>query len=150
MKRKVTTGKGGAKAKKQKTVTTWDRDIVCLPNNSLQEDKSISYPRGKFRARLGRDGLVGKVHLTSIMSVEEVAMEIRSAFEFAMGGDHSFPFKYLQATGSGVRALSIPSVSSSFQWTAQQVAKLGNQRHTIYILAENDLKLYSQSVGNKA
>lgn len=56
------------------------------------------------------------------MSVEEVGNEIRSAFELPMGGDYSFPFKYLQATGGGVRALSIPSVSSSFKWTAQQVA----------------------------
>ena len=141
MKRKVS-GKGGAKVKKQKTITTWDRDIICQPKDSLQEDNFISYPRGKFRARLGREGL-GKVHLTSSITVEEVGAEIRSAFQFAMGGYHSFPFKYLQATGGGVRALSIPTVSSSFQWTAQQVAKLGNQRHTIYILAENDLKLSS-------
>ena len=57
--------------------------------------------------------------------------------------DYSFPFKYLQATGDGVRSLSIPSVSASFEWTAQQVAKLGNQRNHIYILAEKDLK-YSE------
>lgn len=80
------------------------------------------------------------------MTVEEVGMEIRSAFKFAMGEDCSFPFKYLQATGGGIRALSIPSVSSSFQWTPQQVAKLGNQRHTIYILAEKELKLSSEMV----
>lgn len=70
----------------------------------------------------------------------EVGMDIRSVFERAMGGDSSFPFKYLQATGGGSQSLSIPSVSASFQWTAQQVAQLGNQRNTIYILAEGNLK----------
>ena len=58
-----------------------------------------------------------------------------------MGNDVSFPFQHLQATGGGSRSLSVPSVSASFQWTAQQVAKLGNQRNTIYILAEGELKL---------
>ena len=65
------------------------------------------------------------------MIVEEVSSEINSAFEYAMFSDYSFPYKYLQGTGSGVRALSILSVSSSFQWTAQQVVKLGNQRNTL-------------------
>ena len=74
------------------------------------------------------------------MSVEEVENEIRSVFEHAMGGDPSFSVKYLQATGGGSRSLSIPSISASFQWTAHQVAKLGNQRNTIYILAEKDLQ----------
>ena len=74
------------------------------------------------------------------MSVEEVENEIQSVFEHAMGGDPSFYVKYLQATGGGSRSLSIPSISASFQWTAHQVAKLGNQRNTIYILAEKDLQ----------
>ena len=116
----------------QKTITTWDRDIICLPRTSKKEDNYIPYPRGKFRARLGRDGLVGKVYITSNMTVEEVGKEIRSAFEFAIGGDYSFPFKYLQATGGGVRGLTIPSVSALFKWTVQQVAKLWATRDTLY------------------
>ena len=75
------------------------------------------------------------------MSVKEVEMEIRSVFGNVMENDTSFPFQYLQATGGGSRSLSAPSVSASFQWTAQQVAKLGNQRNTIYILAGRDLNL---------
>ena len=141
LKRK-SSGCGAGKSKKLKTVTTWDRDIVCLPKESRQGESYIPYPRGKFRSKLGRDGLVGKVHLTSEMTVEEVEGEIQSLFEPAMGGDAAFPFKYLQATGGGSRSLSIPSVSTSFRWTAPQVAKLGNQRNTIYILAERDLKLH--------
>lgn len=139
-------GGGSGRSKKPKAVTTWDRDIICLPSDSKQGENYIPYPRGKVRANLGRDGLVGKVHLTSEMTIEEVGMEIRSVFERAMGGDSSFPFKYLQATGGGSRSLSIPSVSASFQWTAHQVAKLGNQRNTIYILAEGNLKLPDHQV----
>ena len=80
------------------------------------------------------------------MTIEEVEDEIRSVFKPAMGSDPSFPFKYLQATGGGSRSLSIPSVSASFCWTAAQVAKLGNQRNTLYILAEEDLKLSQDEV----
>lgn len=71
------------------------------------ENCSIPYPCGKAHAKLGRDGLVGKVHLTSEMTVKEVEEEIRSVFQNAMGSE-SFPFKYLQATGGGSRSLSIP------------------------------------------
>ena len=107
-------------------MTTWDRDIICLSKEYKKGENFIPYPRGKYRARLGRLGLVGKVHLTSAMTVDEVMMDIRSVFECAMGGNHSFSFMYLQATGGGSRSLSIPSVSASFQWTANEVAKLGN------------------------
>ena len=137
---------GGTRNKKPKTVTTWDRDIVCLPKYHKKGENFIPYPRGKYRARLGRLGLVGKVHLTSAMTVDEVRMEIRSVFERAMGDNPSFPFTYLQATGGGSRSLSIPSVSVSFQWTAHQVAKLGNQRNTIYILAGEELNLPDEEV----
>ena len=34
---------------------------------------------------------------------------------------------------------SVSTVSSSFQWTAQQVAMVGNQKNTTYILAECDI-----------
>ena len=126
---------GGTRNKKPKTVTTWDRDIVCLPKYLKKGENFIPYPRGKYRARLGRLGLVGKVHLTSAMTVDEVRMEIQSVFERAMGDNQSFPFTYLQATGGGSRSLSIPSV-----------AKLGNQRNTIYILAGEELNLPDEEV----
>ena len=77
------------------------------------------------------------------MTVEEVGKEIRSAFEFAMV---FFSIQISTINWWWSSTLSIPSVSSSFQWTAQQVAKLGNQRHTIYILAENDLKCRGKMV----
>lgn len=62
---------------------------------------AVSFAYQKKVCREKTNGLVGKVHLTSQMSVEEIAMEIWSVFGRAMGGDPSFPFKYLQATGGG-------------------------------------------------
>ena len=133
---------GGGKAKKPKTVSAWDRDIVCLPGHFKKAvGNSISYPRGKVRASLGREGLIGKIHITSEMKSDEVEQEIQSTFDGPMGGNNSFHFTYLQATGAASRSLSIPSISSSFKWNPQQVAKLGNQRNTIYILADDELKL---------
>lgn len=146
MKQKVSQNVCGGKGKKSKSITSWDKDVICLPRHYLKDNNYIPYPRGKCRAELARNGLVGKVHLTTLMTVDEVSNEIRSTFESAMFGDYSFPFKYLQGTGGGIRGLTIPSVSSTFEWTAQQVAKLGNQRNTIYILAEKDLKISPDKV----
>ena len=54
-------------------------------------------------ARLGREGLVGKVHLIFEVTMDEVRMKIQSVFERTMGVDQSFPFTDLQATGGGSR-----------------------------------------------
>ena len=128
------------KSKRPKVVQTWDRDIVCLPE-CLCIRGSIKYPRGKYRARLGNLGLIGKIHLTSDMTVEEVAGEVRSVFKKPMFERADFPFQYLQPMGTGSRCLTIPAVSSSFAWTAKQVARLGTSTGTIYILAKADLEL---------
>ena len=66
------------------------------------------------------------------MSVEEVKQEVRTVFIRPMKGSETFPFIYLQPTGRGNRSLTIPSVSSSYEWTSQQVA---NARGAIYIMA---------------
>ena len=40
---------GGEKAKRAKTVLSWDRDIICFPNYSKKATaKAIPYPRGKM------------------------------------------------------------------------------------------------------
>ena len=67
---------------------------------------------------------------THDMAVKEVAAEV---FKEPMDNRNDFPFRYLQPTGSGSRTLSIPSVSSSFSWTAKQVARIGNNTGTISI-----------------
>ena len=59
-----------------------------------------------------------------------------------MRNDPSFPFTFLQPTGGGNKTLTVPSLSSSYQWTAQQVAKLAtNNRGSVYIMAISDLDL---------
>lgn len=126
------------RAKRPKIISSWDRDIVCLPK-CLCSRGTVKYPRGKYRARLGTLGLMGKIHITEDMSVEQVAAEVRSVFEVPMDKRSDFPFHYLQPTGSGSRTLSLPSVSSSFSWTAKQEARLGSSSGTIYILADDDL-----------
>ena len=73
------------------------------------------------------------------MSEDEVELEIRGVFANQMWNRNDFPFSYLQPTGAGSRTLTLPSVSHSFHWTPQQVAKLGSHKQPIYILAKEEL-----------
>ena len=63
-----------------------------------------------------------------------------------MCGRSDFPFCYLQPNGAGTRSLSIPSVSASFSWSAQQVVKLDVGKHTIYIGAEDTVEQLSEVI----
>ena len=116
----------------------WDRDIVRLPETHGTAT-SIPYPRGAYRRQLGQWGLIGKIQIVSTMSELDVQNEVRSVFSSAMDNRSDFPFSYLQSTGAGSKTLTVPSVSSSFCWTANQVAKLGTYKQPIYILAEDTL-----------
>ena len=75
------------------------------------------------------------------MSELDVMKEIRSIFSGPMGNNPEFRFLYLQPTGGGARSLTIPSLSSSFKWIPQQVAKIAGQTGVIYILAQDELAL---------
>jgi len=127
-----------ANAIKKARITVWDRDIVCLPR-SCARGNHISFPRGKYRATLGKAGLIGKVRIKSDMTVSDVQNEIRSTFKVQMGSRRDFPFEFLQPTGSGTSSLTIPNVSNLFDWTPQQVAKLSSAKGSIYILAKEKL-----------
>ena len=70
------------------------------------------------------------------MSDEDVRHEIRFIFK---QNDPNFPFVYLQGVGGGAACLTVPSQSSSFKWTPQQVAQIFSQSGIIYILAQADL-----------
>lgn len=48
------------------------------------------YPRGKYRSWLARSGLIGKLHLTSIMTDEEVTSEICTVFKEQMNNNPNF------------------------------------------------------------
>lgn len=140
LKRHMKHGDSRKGKQKPKVVKTWDRDILCIPKDMSRVDGgNVSYPRGRYRAYLASNGLVGKLHLTSEMTKNDVKVEIRSVFKAHMQNDPEFPFLYLQGTGGGSKSLIVPSQSSSFKWTPQQVARLSGQSGTIYILAQADL-----------
>ena len=105
LKRRGIKNNGTSKTKKPKVIKTWDRDILCIPKPSNQSSNSgIRYPRGRYRAYLASCGLIGKLHLTSEMTDEDVEREIRSIFKGPMQNDHNFPFLYLQVTGGGAKS----------------------------------------------
>ena len=106
----------------------------------------ISFPQGKYRGYLASSGLIGKLHMTSEMSEEDVASEIRSVFKIPMNDNSDFQFLYFQAAGGGTKALTVPAQSPSFKWTPQQVSRLSGQSGTIYILAQDDLALKDDEV----
>ena len=106
----------------------------------------VAYHRGKYRSRLAAMGLIGKIHINSDMSSENDEAEIRSVFSQPTKNNPTFSFSYLQPTGGGARSLTTPVVSINFVWSAQQVAKLGNNKGCIYIKAEEDLELEVQSL----
>lgn len=135
MKRKRA-AESSSKSKRPKSIQQWDHDIICLPQT---KKTLISYPRKKNRAKLGAVGLQGKIRLSSEMTVEEVLNEIRSVFNAPMGGKQDFKFLFLQRVGVGAKALTVPSVSSTLTWTAQQVARLGGYKQPIFILAQEPL-----------
>ena len=118
----------------------YNRDIICLPSSYGDGGRrSIPVPRGKQRSLLADLGLQGKITLSSDMDEQAIREEIRSVFIEAVGDDPSFPFTFLQMSGCGGKSLSIPSLSASFQWNAQEVCKLG--KSCIYILAEKRLQI---------
>ena len=129
--------------KKPKVVKSWDRDVICLPLTvqNKQQGHNMAFPRGRYRASLAQYGLIGKLWITSDMTEDDVANEILSIFKVPMKNQSNFPFVYLQSTGGGAKSLMVPSVSSSFKWTAEQVVRLAGQKGTIYILAQEELNL---------
>ena len=75
----------------------------------------------------------------STMTVAEVENEVQSVFRKPMDDRSDLRFIFLQPTGAGSRTLTLPSVLSSFEWAAQQVAKLASNKQAIYILAWDKL-----------
>ena len=125
-------------------ITQYDRDIICLPKKMAAPDScNIPIPHSpSTREMLAKNGLIGKIHLESTMSEEEIMEEIRSVFQKPMGGSKNFLFQILQPAGGGSKSLVIPFVSSSFCWTASAVAGK-NAKSPVYILALEDLKVFT-------
>ena len=112
---------------------SWDCTIICLPSSYplyCNTAGGIAIPRKK-RSILVANGIIGKIHLESDWSEEEVFTEIRSVFSDVMNANASFPFKILLPTGSGTKSLMVPSLSASYKWTPKEVA--GKADSSIYI-----------------
>lgn len=75
----------------------------------------------------------------------EICSEICSVFQKAMRKDPVFPFTILQPAGGNSKLLMIPSLSTSYRWTASAVAGK-NAKVPIYILAEVDLEVSPKSI----
>ena len=61
-------------------VTTYVRDIICLPKDYTTADR-IVIPRGERRSILAQNGLVSKLQFDSGMSAEEVHGDLQCFFE---------------------------------------------------------------------
>ena len=66
LKRKNVDERSGFTPKRTKTVQCWDRDIICLPSMSTNNSVHITYPRGRYCAKLGESGLIGKLGESSV------------------------------------------------------------------------------------
>ena len=74
------------------------------------------------------------------MDEEEIFKEMRSVLRAPMGGDTLFEFKVLQPAGGTSKSLAVPSLSSSFEWTASGICGK-NSKVPIYILAVDELQV---------
>jgi hypothetical protein len=129
----------GSKAKEK--LFTYDRDIICLPMSHGDGTSAIKIP--KSRMELAKNGLIGKIRLTSMMTEEVIFDEIRSVFRGPMNGNTEFSFEVLQPMGGTSKCLTIPSLSDSFKWTASAIVPK-NAKNPLYILAKEPLvQIYS-------
>ena len=123
---------------KSSKVTTWDREVICLPKSYMDlysSDGVLPIPRKK-KDILASFDLVGKVHLESHWTAADVVAEIKSIFNDTLK-DEDCTFKFLQFTGTGTKSLIVPKVSASYQWTPKEVA--GRADRPVYVLLQKDL-----------
>ncbi|KAG7491296.1 hypothetical protein MATL_G00001720 [Megalops atlanticus] len=114
------------------------KDIVCLPKDTSSTNGRWKVPRGRDREKLSLQGLIGKIHINSAWSPEQVRAEISSLFKDAFGQTDQMEFKFLQCL-PGARCLMIPRTSSTFVWNGSEVLSLCGQG-ALYILSESDLR----------
>lgn len=101
----------------------------------------LKIPRNpRTREYLGKNNLIGKIRLTSSVSEDNIFREICSVFSGPMNDQSLFDFKILQPAGGTSKSLTIPSLSSSYKWTASAVCGKSS-KVPIYILAVDDLKV---------
>ena len=136
-KRNAITKRSNSKTKEK--VFTYDRDIICLPK-SYGRSSNIPIPRS--HTQLSKNGLIGKIRLTSDMTQEDIFDEIRSVFRGPMQGSSTFLFDVLQPAGGHSKSLTIPALSDSFKWTASAIVSK-NAKVPLYVLAKEPLNKVS-------
>lgn len=113
----------------------FDRVIICLTKKFQQQNGTIMIPRSSENMNyLCKHNLKGRILLNSNMDEEEIMDEIRLVFQDSFTTFLSFDI--LQHGGGRLKSLVVPSLSSSYAWTASAVA--GSSKSPIYILAHND------------
>ena len=55
----------------KKEVNVYERDIICLPLN-YSSQSGVLFPRAKVCTELGRQDLIGEIHLDSTMSETKI------------------------------------------------------------------------------
>ena len=110
----------GSRSKTKEKVFTYDRDIICLPK-LYRRSSNILIPRS--RTQLAKNGLIGKIRLTSDMTQDDIFDEIWSVFHEPMDGSSTFLFYVLQPAGGHSKSLTIPALSDSYsyKWTASAI-----------------------------
>ena len=105
---------------------------MCLPKEYQEKSGIIKIPRSSSeREYLARNGLIGKIRLSSDMTDRDIRNEIISVF----ANSGLSEFKFLQSTGGRSKQLMIPSVARGFKWTASTVSAI-NAKMPIYISVE--------------
>ena len=135
---------------KPSKITAWDRELVCLPKcymTMFNTNGVLPIPRKK-KDILASFGLVGRLHLESDWSEQEVITEVRSTFTESV--NENVNFKFLQFTGTGTKSLVVPKVSASYKWGPKEVA--GRADRPVYLLLQDDLEneVCLQSLGYKS
>lgn len=133
------------------------RDILCLPK-SWCTSPQIPIPRGNRRNFLAEKGLLGKIQFNSLMSSDDIVLEVSRVFSQPLDlsktaiedGGKRFNFLFLQRAGAGSRTLCRPSLADSFEWDGKNVASLAKAGMIIYIQALDPLPFVLVSRYKKA
>ena len=123
---------------KPSIITAWDRELMCLPKcyMTLFNTNGVLPIPPKKKDILASLGLVGRLHLESDWSKQEVITEVRSTFVESVS--ENINFKFLQFTGTETKSLVVPKVSAFFKWGPKEVA--GRADRPVYLLLQDDLK----------
>lgn len=79
---------------------------------AFSKASTFRIPRGESRAKLAKDGLIGKISFSSEWTEAQLREEVTAIYRksFSLAEDQSFPFEYLNAV-EGCKRLMKPNVS---------------------------------------